>query len=80
MPNDESMAWEYTRKEEERMARDDAIIARWIAEEIADHVHDMRSAHGVEVTAEDVDEVTREVTRQARQYREQIINDWESSK
>lgn len=68
---DEAMAWEYTRKEEERLAREDAIIAQWINREIADRFAE-------EITPRQ-EEIEKQVTLFANIHRAQIIADWESS-
>ena len=73
---DEALAWEYSHEEEKRMARDDAIIAQWMFKEVATRVFGVQNT---EISVEVIDKITREVTRYARQHREQILNDWEST-
>ena len=74
---DEANAWEYTRKEEERMARDDAIIADWIKREMGDRVAELA---GMDLSDDVVEEIRQAATRQAAMHRQRIIDDWESTR
>ena len=73
---EEALAWEYTRKEEERMAREDAIIADWIKREMGDRLAELA---GMDLSDDVVEEIRQESTRRAAMHRQRIIDDWEST-
>ena len=78
---DEANAWEYTRKEEMRMARDDTIVSIWMFYKWKERMEELRaSVPETDITVDSVKEISREVALYASQHRAQIIADWESTR